>query len=77
MVIPATTLAGIFFGALWLAARQRALLGLLGYAVLMPSIVTAGGSNNFTASYLLGAVLISIGAVLAARLINPLPRRSV
>jgi hypothetical protein len=74
MVIPAAVLAGIFLGALWLAARERKLLALLGYAILVSSIVTAAGSNNFTASYLLGAIIIVIGAVLGAQLINRTPR---
>jgi len=76
MVIPAAALAGIFLGALWLAARERKLLALLGYAILVSSIVTAAGSNNFTASFLLGAIIIVIGAVLAAQLIKRTPRQS-
>lgn len=70
LVIPAAILAGIVSGIIWAAARQRRLLALVCYAALTPAIVTAHGSNNFTAPLLLGSVVVALGALLIAQMIN-------
>jgi ABC-type glycerol-3-phosphate transport system permease component len=70
LVIPAAALAGIVLGAMWEGARQRRVLAIVVYAALAPAIVTATGSNDFTAPLLLGAIVIALGAVLTAKIIN-------
>lgn len=70
LVVPAAVLAGILLGAIWSAARRRMMLAVLCYAALTPAIVTAAGSNNFTAPLLLGAILITVCALQAAHAIN-------
>jgi hypothetical protein len=70
LVVPAAILAGIVLGATWAAARRRRLLALVCYAALTPAIVTAHGSNKFTAPLLVGSMLIALGALLIAQMIN-------
>jgi hypothetical protein len=70
LVIPAAIFAGIVSGAAWMAARRRRLLALICYAALAPAIVTAHGSNNFTAPLLVGSILIAMGALSIAKMIN-------
>lgn len=70
LVVPAAILAGIASGATWAAARRRRLLALICYAALTPAIVTAHGSNNFTAPLVVGSMLIALGALLTAQMIN-------
>jgi hypothetical protein len=70
LVVPAAILAGILSGLTWAAARRRRLFGLVCYAALTPAIVTAAGSNNFTAPLLLGAMVVALGALLIAQMIN-------
>jgi hypothetical protein len=67
-VIPAAALVGVALGALWIAACERHVLGMLCYAILVTPVLTSPGSNNFTAPFLLGAVLFVAGAVLVTRL---------
>lgn len=68
LVIPAAILAGIVSGAAWGAARKRRLLALVCYAALTPAIVTAHGSNDFTAPLLVGSIAIALGALLVAQM---------
>jgi hypothetical protein len=70
LVVPAAILAGIASGAAWAAARRRRLPALVCYAALTPAIVTAHGSNNFTAPLLVGSILIALGALLIAQMIH-------
>jgi hypothetical protein len=72
-VVPAAALIGMLLGAVWLAARERRVCAILCYAILVTPVLTSPGSNDFTAPFLLGAILFTVGAVLATRLVKRHP----
>jgi oligosaccharide repeat unit polymerase len=67
LIFPVVAFAGFLLGAAWRAARTKTTLGILCYAILVPCVLTAAGSNNFTAPFLVGAALIVFATVLLAR----------
>jgi hypothetical protein len=75
LAIPALALLGFGIGALWRAALGRGALAITAYSVQAAALVTASGSFNFSASHLLGAILVSAAALaIAGRVRLPAPR---
>jgi oligosaccharide repeat unit polymerase len=70
LVIPAFAFVGMALGAIWAAARRRGWLAIVCYAGFAPAIVTASGSNGFTAPLILGAIAVTVSCMLGARIIN-------
>lgn len=82
-VVPIVGMLGCAMGLFWRAARQRTYVGISAYSVLSVAVVTSAGSFNYTAPYLIGAILISLMLVEGRRIVHiaggtPLePRRTM
>jgi hypothetical protein len=59
-VVPILALIGILLGSLWQFAQRDFLTATCAYAILAPAAVASSGSFNFTAPYLVGAVIIAL-----------------
>ena len=56
--IPIVGLVGLLVGALWTRARDGSVLAISWYALLVPALLAAFTQFNFTAPYVVGAIVI-------------------
>jgi hypothetical protein len=67
---PIVGILGLLVGSLWGLAQRQSAYAVSAYALLAPAMLTASGSFSFTASHLLGAILISSALLLGCGLLD-------
>jgi uncharacterized protein (DUF697 family) len=66
LLVPIVALIGLIMGWIWGRARRASLAATVIYAVEAVGVVTAAGSFNFLATFLLGSIVIAVVALRCA-----------